>query len=400
MVNASTDFLKKLRIVVSETFNSFHRNNDLSAASSLAFSATLALIPSLFFLTFILGAVIGSSDRALTRIQELMQQFTPAYSQDILNEVRYISAHRGTIGLLNAVVLLWSVTPLVADLRVSLGNVFRKKPTRTFLLEKLFDAAVSVVFLTGLSAIAVAGVLVTLLERRSHISLSLGPLEKAVSFFIVTAVVFFLYLVFSKRARPNHLAIGAFVTSLLWFAMRPAFNIFLMYNPGYGFAFGSFKSLFVVIIWIYASLVLFLLGAETAASLERDETVFIKYLMEGKKGVPSEVIEKYVTRHGRGNIVFDVGDPGNEMFSVLTGSVAIRRGEQEIAVITRGMCFGGMSFLLSSPRVARAVALEDTEIVTITRENINSLINDYPEFAIELLREMAERLRETNKSID
>ncbi len=69
-------------------------------------------------------------------------------------------------------------------------------------------------------------------------------------------------------------------------------------------------------------------------------------------------------------------------------------------MITRGMCFGGISFLLSSPRAVRAVALEDTEVVMITRKNINGLMNDYPEFVLELLREMAERVRKTNKSID
>jgi membrane protein len=400
MTNFAADLLKKIRVVVFETFTSFQRNNDLSAASSLAFSATLALIPSLFLLTFVLGAVIGSSTRALAKTQELMTQFIPAYSQDVLHEAQFISSHRGTIGLLNAIVLLWSVTPLVADLRISLGTVFRRKPTRAFLLEKLFDVALSVVFLTGLSTIAIADVLFMILEKRNHLSLSLGPLEQVVSFLFVTSVVFLLYFVFSKRARLDHLVIGALITSLLWFAMRPVFDLFLMYNPGYGFAFGSFKSLFVVIIWIYASLVLFLLGAETAASLGRDQTIFIKHLMEGKRNVPAEVVERYVARHEKGSVIFNEGDPGDEMFSVLTGSVAIRRGEQEIAVITSGKCFGGMSFLLSSPRVAMAVALEDVELVIITRENINSLMNEYPDFVLELLREMAERLRETNKSID
>jgi len=59
------------------------------------------------------------------------------------------------------------------------------------------------------------------------------------------------------------------VTSLLWFALRPAFYFFLTYNPGYGFAFGSFKSLFVVLMWIYLSLALFLFGAEIVASIGR-----------------------------------------------------------------------------------------------------------------------------------
>jgi CRP-like cAMP-binding protein len=76
------------------------------------------------------------------------------------------------------------------------------------------------------------------------------------------------------------------------------------------------------------------------------------------------------------------------------------KGDKEIGVIETGQCFGGISFLLSSPRVARAVALEDSELVAIRNENINKLMNEYPEFIIEVLREMALRLREANKVID
>jgi membrane protein len=205
---------------------------------------------------------------------------------------------------------------------------------------------------------------------------------------------------FSKRVRLLHLLVGAVSTSVLWFTMRPAFHLFLLYNPGYGFAFGSFKSLFVVIIWIYFSLAVLLLGAELAASLGRDETVYLKKLIEGKRNVPVGVINKYVVKYAQGDTVFSDGDPGDEMFSVLKGKVSIMKGEKEIAVITPGRCFGGMSFFLGSSRVARAVALQDVELVTISNENINNLMNEFPEFVVEILREMAERLRETNKVVD
>ncbi len=400
MITAGTDFFPKLRTVVSETFSAFQRNNDLTAASSLAFSATLALIPSLFLLTFVLSAAIGSSADALARTQELLRQLIPAYSQDIVREVRSISAHLGAIGLMNSLVLLWSITPLIADLRVSLGTVFRKKPTRPFLLEKLFDVALSLAFLIGVSAISVAGIVMTLLETRSHLHVPLGVFERAVPFVFMTAVVFALYAMFSKGVPKLNLAIGAVATSLLWFAMRPLFHLFLLYNPGYGLAFGSFKSLFVVIIWIYCSLAVFLLGAEFAASLGRDETVFIKKLMEGKKGVPARIISKYVLSRGEGTVIFNEGEPGTEMFSVLKGRVAIRKGGRDIAVITEGKCFGGMSFLLSSPRMAQAVALEDVELVAIDNGNIDKLMNEYPAYVIEILREMAERLRDTNRVTD
>ncbi len=396
MAGKISDTAGRVRNVFSDAFAAFRKNNDLSAASSLAFSATIALIPSLFLLTFVLGAAIGSSDRALAKTQELLTQVIPAFSQDVLREVRHISAHRGTIGLVNFLVLLWSVTPLVADLRVLLGRVFSRKPTRTFLIEKMLDAAISIILLLGLTAIAIAGIFISLVQSRSPVPVRLPPLEGAGQFLFVTATVFSLYFMFSKRVRPLHLLSGSLVAALLWFALRPAFHLFLIFNPGYGFAFGSFKSLFVVIIWIYFSLIVFFFGAEIAASLGRGETSYVKRLMEGKRNIPSKVVAKYVVTFDKEDVIFNEGDPGGAMFSVLSGKVAIMKADRAIAVIDPGKWFGGTSFLLGTPRVASAVALDKTELVTINNENINNLMNEYPEFAMEMLREMAQRLRETN----
>jgi hypothetical protein len=47
MLQSAIDLLKKIRTVLSEAFSSFRRNKGLTAASSLAFLSTLALIRSL-----------------------------------------------------------------------------------------------------------------------------------------------------------------------------------------------------------------------------------------------------------------------------------------------------------------------------------------------------------------
>lgn len=394
------DLLNNVQVVLSGAFSSFRKNNDLSAASSLAFSATLALIPVLFLLTLLLGAVIGSSREVMASTQELLSQLIPAYSQDILREVQSLSSHKGTIGLLNTLMLLWSMTPLVAEMRTSLGTVFQEKHTRPFLREILFDVAISIVFLMGLTAIAVTGLVFTLVNKKTQLHLTLGYFEGAAPFLFITGVVFSLYFVFSHRHRIVHLVTGALVTTLLWFAMRPAFHLFLLYNPGYGFAFGSFKSLFVVIIWIYCSLVVFLAGAEIAAGMGRDETIFIRKLMEGGKNIPSWILRKYVNYHEKGSIIFRDGDRGTEMYYVLKGRVAIRKSDEGTDVIPEGTYFGEMSYLLSSKRVVTASALDDVALVAISNENINNLMNEYPQFVFEMLRDMAKRLRETNKLID
>jgi membrane protein len=272
MNNLVSNSIKKPWFVLSEAFSSFRKNNDLTAASSLAFYAMLAIIPALYLLTILLSAVIGSSAQALQKTQEFMSQFVPAYSQVILKEVGFITSHRGAIGLVNLFVLFWSITPFVSELRISLGTIFPKGRSRPFLLEKLFDVAISIIFLIGFSAVAVVDVVLTLMKRIRPLRLLPIYLEEFTPFIVVTGVVFSLYFTFSSKMRARQLIIGSLVTSLLWFAMRPAFHLFLTYNPGYGFAFGSFKSLFVVIIWIYYFLVVFLFGAEIAAASTATKT--------------------------------------------------------------------------------------------------------------------------------
>jgi len=400
MKNRTREYSKKQWLVLTEALSSFMRNNDLTAASSLAFSAMLALIPTLFLLTYLLSLAIGSSSQALARTQELLMRVLPAYSQDIVKEVRLLSSHKGAVGLVNIVVLFWTMTPFVADMRFVLGTVFKLKPGRPFLLEKLFDVVVSMVFLVGITAIMVAGIAFQLLEKESLLRVLPRNVEALVLFLLVTSVVFLFYYIFSPRMLSRYLLAGAVVTTLIWFALRPAFHLFLTFNPGYGFAFGSFKSLFVVIIWIYASLVIFLLGAEIAESLHRRETVFIKKLLQGKRNVPASVYGKYVRGFSQGSVIFSEGDPGGEMFSVLSGSVALYQQGSLIAEIPEGKCFGEMSFLLAAPRLSTAIAISAVELVSISNENVTQLMNEYPEFVVELLRDMALRLREAGKLID
>jgi membrane protein len=268
-MNSAIGLLKKLRIVFSEAFSSFRRNKGLTAASSLAFLSTLALIPTLLLLTFLLGELIGSSARALEETQEVLKQLVPANSQVILNELSMIMRHKRAISVINFFVLFWAVTRLVAGMRISLSTIFQKTTGRPFLLEKLFDVAISILFLAGFSVVAIAGVVLPMVEQTLPLRLLPVALEKIAPFIVFTVVVFALYFTFSTRELFRHLVIGSLVTSLLWFALRPAFYFFLTYNPGYGFAFGSFKSLFVVLMWIYLSQALFLFGAEIVASFHK-----------------------------------------------------------------------------------------------------------------------------------
>jgi membrane protein len=391
------DVAKKSFLIAGGIFSSFQRNNDLSVASSLAFSAMLAIIPALFLLTTLLGVAIGSSQDAFRTVQEMATQVIPRYSQEIVKEVQYITSHVRTFGAVNFLVFLFAVMPLVSDLRSALGTIFRVRGGRPYLLEKLIDLGLTVVFLLGITAIAVAGVAVSIAETWLRLPSPPAYLGGFVQFLFIAAALFLLYLAFSRGHRSANLAAGALAAAALWYLMGPLFHRFLAYNPGYGLAFGSFKSLFVVIIWIYYSLAVFLLGAEIAAGIERRQTIFLKRLMSGRPGVPAAVADRFIARYGPGETIFVEGDPGDQMFSVIKGSISVRKGERELLQVRAGQYFGVVSFLLETPRITAAAALDDVELILITRQNLTELMTDSPEIIFAVLKEAALRLQETNK---
>lgn len=396
---SAVDVAQGAWVVLIEAATSFSRNNNLRSASSMAFTTMLALIPALFLLTSLLGTAIGSSENALLKTRALAEQLIPRFSEVVIKEVGQIANFGTTLSLANLLLLLWSITPLVSSIRSAIETIFKVPATHSFVARKALDIIIVVTLVTAFSVVAAAGVVLNVFVRIGKATLVSSLAATAASVAAIVIVVFLvllMYLVFMPRVRWPHLLAGSATTAALWLVMRPAFSLFLTYNPGFGLAFGSFKSLFIVIIWIYYSQAVFLFGAEVTAAMSRRDSIMIRRLMEGKRMVPAGGRSRFVTSLEKGRTIFAEGDSGSEMYFVLKGSVSIRKDDREIAVIPAGKHFGEMSFLLAEPRAAAAVAGEDCELIVIDSRNIELLMREFPGYIRDMLTEMARRLKETN----
>jgi YihY family inner membrane protein len=373
----------------------FAQSSDLRHASSLAFYTTLALIPALLLLTFLLSLGIGSSQAALQKTTEFIHQVIPRFGDVVLAEVRHLASHPRAAGSLNLLVFAWSLTPLVASLREIVNGMFKVRDRRPLLAAKALDLALGMAFITGLAAVAAAGVLLRFLGRfyrHLHVPVSL---DFTLPFLLTVGLVWGVYFAFVPRTRKAHLLAGALACSALWFLLRPAFTLFLTHDQGYGFAFGSFKSIFIVVIWIYYSQAALLFGAEVVAALHRSETLLIKRLLEGRQGLPLLAGQRLLLEVPAGWVFFEQDDPGQEMYFVLSGLVSIRRNGRELARIPKGQFFGEMTFLLGLERSASAVAAEPCRCVVVHGQNFETLLLEFPGVVREMLVEMARRLRST-----
>jgi small-conductance mechanosensitive channel/CRP-like cAMP-binding protein len=96
--------------------------------------------------------------------------------------------------------------------------------------------------------------------------------------------------------------------------------------------------------------------------------------------------------YGKGELVFRQGDRGDALYVVRSGAVAIiTDGPVQRAVIRAGDVFGERSVLTEEPRSAHAQALEDSELIAISKQCLLGLLRADPLAAERISAVIAER---------
>ena len=104
--------------------------------------------------------------------------------------------------------------------------------------------------------------------------------------------------------------------------------------------------------------------------------------------------------HPDGQFLFREGEPGDAAYIVLKGKVSVfietEKGSVEIAQLKRGDVVGEISILCDVPRTASVKAVESVQTLKVTKDTFIHLLTEFPEIAIEIMRELASRLNKTN----
>ncbi len=95
-----------------------------------------------------------------------------------------------------------------------------------------------------------------------------------------------------------------------------------------------------------------------------------------------------------GDVVFSEGEPGSEMYGVISGSVELRHGDVVVTSIGPDGTFGELSIIDQSVRSLTAVAAEPTTLAVIDKRTFLFLVHETPTFAISVMKSLAERLRQ------
>lgn len=100
-----------------------------------------------------------------------------------------------------------------------------------------------------------------------------------------------------------------------------------------------------------------------------------------------------------GQVLFREGERGNFMYVLMSGTADIVVKDKVIETAVAGAIVGEMALIDDNPRSATVVAKSDCEFLPIERERFIFLVQQKPEFAMHVIRVMADRLRRTDSAL-
>ncbi len=106
-----------------------------------------------------------------------------------------------------------------------------------------------------------------------------------------------------------------------------------------------------------------------------------------------------VRSYKAGDIIFQEGDPAEELFIVKSGKVEIRLGNRLLDTLGDMSIFGEMALIDNGPRSATAIAATDSMLVPVSEKQFLLMVGRTPFFALNVMRVLVKRLRNSNSVI-
>lgn len=98
-------------------------------------------------------------------------------------------------------------------------------------------------------------------------------------------------------------------------------------------------------------------------------------------------------------IVVREGQPGHDLYVIVSGTATVSRGGQHVATLGPGDYFGELAVLHSAPRTATVTADTEMEVLIVSSREFETVVADVPRLAHKLLVAMAARLQKADRGV-
>jgi len=245
-------------------------------AAALTYYGMLALFPFLLFLVSLTGVVLNAQ-AAANLIAELQQVAPPQVLQIVQQRLQSLQQSQSsglvTIGFLASI---WIASGAMSSLTQALDRCYGVVETRPFWKVRLLAIALTLV--AGVLSVIAAAVTFAVPVAASWIG---GPLAHAVAWlrFPVAGAIMMGFWSLLYRFLPNVkpkfqlISPGSIVGVVIWLAASWGFSEYVRHFSSYERSYGALGGVIVLLVWMWISSAVVLLGAEINKLLTPEEKI-------------------------------------------------------------------------------------------------------------------------------
>ncbi len=245
-------------------------------ACSCAYCAVLSLVPLLIVGVAILGFFLSGREAALRETIYAIQSYIPVKFDFVRDQLTAVLANRRVTGLFGLTFLIYGAHQTFLAMQPGMNIIWVVPETRHWFRQRMIALGATFFTLVLLSADMAASALVTYVANysghwfNSAVQSTLLKAATGLLPLLITTILFaVLYQILPNRHVPWKSAfLGAGVAALFWQITKFGFGYYLLHSQGYAILYGSLSSIVILVVWMYYSMAILLLGAEIAADYE------------------------------------------------------------------------------------------------------------------------------------
>lgn len=252
------------------------RDNLTLVAAGVAFYAMLAIFPAIAAFISIYGLF---ADPAAVQSQlKSLSAFLPNEVLTLLDAAVSSFASKGrtqlnTAALIGFVLALWSAKSGTTSLMTGLNIANDAEEKRGYVMQQVVALSLTlftvVLALVALTAVAVVPAVTKLFNLEGTVRLALEWGRWPILAIVIELAFAVIYRFGPCKARPKWrwITMGAAVATLFWLLGSAAFSFYVSHFGGYDKTYGSLAAVVILLLWLWVTALVILIGAEIDAEL-------------------------------------------------------------------------------------------------------------------------------------
>lgn len=256
-------------------------NDFFGMASEMGFMLTIGICPLMLFLTALFGYIGKHS--FMNPIFIFMQNIMPADALNVihivLNEVFFFSKG-GIIAIIGFCITLFLSTNTIAIVAKGLNRAYKVKETRNFFYSRLLALVMvfvnTLILFLSITLIVFGKViikfLVNYLGMTQHLANIMLFIRWPIAFLTLFILAYLSYYILpdltgKEKLRRNSALPGSIFFCISWLLGSWGFSIYVNNLHTYNFVYGTIAGFAVMMMWLYYTSILILIGGEINSQL-------------------------------------------------------------------------------------------------------------------------------------